>query len=119
MKHIQLFEDFQEGPMQKPQGFFSRMAQGAKHALGMESKDDRKSIESIHTAIKDSPKYDWVRNVRELKPGVIVAQVADNSLLVDANTPEIMYKGKELDLHNLQDEADRLYTILVRMKSAM
>ena len=119
MKHIQLFEDFQEGPMQKPQGFFSRMAQGAKHALGMENKDDRKSIETIHTAIKDSHKYNWIKNVREIKPGVIVAQVADKSLVVDANTPEIMFKGKELDLHNLQDEADRLYTILVRMKEEM
>lgn len=119
MKHIQLFEDFQEGPMQKPKGFFSRMAQGAKHALGMENKDDRKSIESIHTAIKDSHKYNWIKNVREIKPGVIVAQVADKSLTVDANTPEIMYKGKELDLNNLQDEADHLYTILVRRKTEM
>jgi hypothetical protein len=39
--------------------------------------------------------------------------------MVDANTPEIMYKGKELDLHNLQDEADRLYTTLVRRKTEM
>ena len=119
MKHIQLFEDFQEGPMQKPKGLLSRIAQGAKHAMGMESKDDRKSIESIHTAIKDSHKYSWIKNVREIQPGVIVAQVADKSLMVDANTPEIMYKGKELDLQNLQDEADRLYTILVRRKTEM
>jgi hypothetical protein len=119
MKHVQIFEDFKQGLMAKPQGFLSRLAQGAKHAMGMESKDDRKSIESIHTAIKDSHKYNWIKNVREIKPGVIVAQVADKSLMVDANTPEIMYKGKELDLHNLQDEADRLYTILVRRKTEM
>ncbi len=44
MKHIQLFEDFKQGLMKKPQGLFSRITQGAKHAMGMENKEDRKSL---------------------------------------------------------------------------
>ena len=117
MKHIQLFEDFKEGPMEKPQGFFSRMAQGAKHALGFENKDDRKALETIHTAIKENPKYHWITNIREIKPGVIVASVAERSLVVDKVTPEIMYKGKTLDLSNLDDETERLYDVLTRIQT--
>jgi hypothetical protein len=115
MKHLQLYEDFQEGPMQKPQGFLSRMAQGAKHALGFENKEDRQALETIYTAIKDNPKYNWVKNVREIKPGVIVASVADRSVVVDKVTPEIMYKGKSLDLNNLDDETEHLYDLLSRI----
>lgn len=117
MKHIQLFEDFHEGPMQKPQGFFSRMAQGAKHALGLENKDDRQALETIHMAIKENPKYDWIKNIREIKPGVIVANVADRSVVVDKVTPEIMYKGKSLDLSNLDDETEHLYDVLTRIQT--
>ena len=36
MKHIQVFEQFKEGPMEKPKGFLSKMIQGAKHSLGFE-----------------------------------------------------------------------------------
>jgi hypothetical protein len=103
--------------MKKPRGFFSKMAQGAKHALGFENKDDRKALESLERALAGSAKYGWVTNIREIQPGVIVAWVTDNALTIDTNTPEILYKGKELDLHNLQDEADFLYGTLSRMKS--
>jgi hypothetical protein len=40
----------------------------------------------------------------------------DRGILVDINTPEISYQGKELDLHNLKDEAKSLYDKLMRMK---
>jgi hypothetical protein len=56
-----------------------------------------------------------VTNVRELRPGVLVARIINGSVLVDKNTPEIIYKGKELDLRNLQDEADFLYTKLMNL----
>ena len=112
MKHIQIFEDFQEGPMQKPKGFFSRMAQGAKHAMGMENKDDRKALESIYFALSKFP----LDRLREIKPGVVVAGVMDRGILVDTIAPEISYQGKELDLHNLKEEAKALYDKLMSMK---
>ena len=115
MENIQLYEDFKSGTMKSPQGFFSKMAQSAKHAMGMETREDRKALDSIHNAIKSSHNYNWVTNVRELRPGVLVAQINNNSVLIDKNAPEIMYKGKELDLHNLQDEADFLYTKLMNL----
>jgi len=112
MKHIQIFEDFRQGPMVKPQGFLSKLAQGAKHAMGMENKEDRKSLDSIYFALSKFP----LENFRQLKPGVILAHVMDRGILVDINTPEISYQGKELDLHNLKDEAKSLYDKLMRMK---
>jgi hypothetical protein len=83
--------------------------------MGMESKEDREALDKLHNAIKSSPNYNWVTNVRELRPGVLVARIINGSVLVDKNTPEIIYKGKELDLHNLQDEADFLYTKLMNL----
>ena len=114
MKHIQLYENFQEGPMKKPQGFFSKVAQGAKHAMGFENKEDRASLETLKNAFPGAPRYGWVKNVREIKPGVVVAYIADNSVIVDINLPEILYKGKELDIANIQDEANFLYNTLLQ-----
>ena len=113
MKHIQIFEDFKEGLMKKPPGFFGRMAQGAKHAMGMENKEDRKALESIYFALSKFPLDD---NFRELKPGVLLAGVMDRNILVDVNAPEISYQGRELDLHNLKEEARALYDKLMSMK---
>jgi hypothetical protein len=115
MKHIKIYENFQEGPMRKPEGFFSSLARGAKHAMGFENEEDRKSLESIHRYLNDNYLYDWVKNVREIKPGVIVAWAGDTALTVDKNAPEILFKGKVLDLNNVADEVDRLYNRLMRM----
>jgi len=117
MKHIQIYENFQEGPMKKPQGFFNKMIQGAKRSVGIENKEDRSSLESLQRALGASRRYGWVKNVREIGSGVITAWVADNSVTVDKNTPEIIYKGKELDLHNLQDEANFLYNMLIEINN--
>lgn len=111
MKYINLFEEFQEGPMQKPKSFFSKIVKGAKDVMGVENKEDRKSLESLHKTISDMPSF--VKNVREIKPGVIVAWILDNSITVDKNTPEIIYKGKTLDLHNTTSEAEYLYNKLI------
>jgi len=115
MKHIKLYENFKEGPMKKPQGFFSRTVQGAKHALGFENEEDRKSLESLKRALAADPKYGYATNIKELKPGVIVGWVTGSSVTVDINTPEILYKGKELDLHNLPEEADFVYHLLLAL----
>jgi hypothetical protein len=117
MKHVQLFEDFKEGPMEKPKGFLSKMFTGAKHAMGLENTEDRKSLDSLYRAVSpNAQQYGFVTNIRELQPGVIVAWVNDTSVTVNKNTPEIMYKGKTLDLHNTQMEADYLYSRLLRIK---
>jgi hypothetical protein len=35
---------------------------------------------------------------------------------VDINTPEIMYKGRVLDLNNIEEEAEYLYSRLSRVQ---
>ena len=116
MKHIQVFEQFKEGPMEKPQGFFKKMIQGAKHSLGFENATDRKDLDSLHRTIDASHKYDFINGVREIKPGVLVAYVSNGNVTVDINTPEIMYKGRLLDLNNIEEEAEYLYNRLNRFK---
>lgn len=115
MKHIHLFEDFKSGEMRNS-SFLSKIAQGAKHAMGFENKDDRKTLESLNRALIASYKFDWVKGIREIKPGVIVGWVNSDSVTVDKNAPEIIYKGKTLDLHDIQDEADFLYDKLLRLQ---
>jgi superfamily I DNA/RNA helicase len=117
MKHIQIYENFHEGPMRKPEGFLSKLAKGAKHAMGYENEEDRKSLRSIHRAIGDTDKYGYVTNVREIQPGVVIASLLSSSVTVDMNTPEIMYKGKVLDLHNTEEEVGFLYNALMRLKA--
>ena len=112
MKHVQIFEDFKQGLMAKPQGFLSRLAQGAKHAMGMEKKEDREALDAIYRAITDDSKYGWISNVREIKPGIIVATINSKSVTVDQTVPEIYYMGRTLDLHNIEEEVDRLYQML-------
>ena len=112
MKHIQIFEDFHQGMMNKSKGFFGKIFTGAKHAMGMEKKEDREALDSIYRAIADDSKYGWISNVREIKPGIIVATINSKSVTVDQTVPEIYYMGRTLDLHNIEEEVDRLYQIL-------
>ena len=116
MKHIKLYEEFKEGPMERPQGFLSKLVKGAKHAMGFENKEDRKSLDTLQRTLTASYRYDFTKNIREIKPGVIVAWVNDSAITVDKNTPEILYKGKALDLQNVQQEADFLYDKLLRIQ---
>lgn len=117
MKHIQIFEDFKPVPKSGP-GFFGKMAQGVKHALGFEKEEDRKTLGSVHRALASTHEYNWVKNVREIKPGVIVAWINDNAITVDKNAPEIRYKGRTLDLHNIQDEVDSIYDKLLSIQKS-
>ena len=112
MKHIQVFEQFKQGPMEKPKGFLSKMIQGAKHSLGFENEKDRRDLESLHRTIDASNEYDFISGVKEIKPGVIVAYLPNGNVTVDINTPEILYKGRVLDLNNTEEEAEYLYSRL-------
>jgi len=109
MKHIKIYENFQEGPMRKPEGFFSRLAKGAKDALGIETAKDREGLETIYRLIAMNEPYGFVQSAREIKPGVIVAWLNDQSVTVDTETSEILWKGKALDLNDIQAEAYTLY----------
>lgn len=113
MKHLKIFEDFQE--FKKP-SFLQRAIKSGKKFFEIESKEDRESLDSIHRALsfKSGENYDkvFVKDVREVKPGVIVAYVTGKSLLVDKNTPSIMYNGKELSVNNLEFEVASLFDIL-------
>lgn len=113
MKHIQVFEQFKDIPMEKP-GFFKKMVQGAKHSLGFENATDRKDLDALYRTISASSEYDFINGVREIKPGVLVAYITNGNVTVDINTPEIMYKGRILDLNNVEEEAEYLYNRLNR-----
>jgi hypothetical protein len=113
MKNLKLFEDFVDAKIKKP-GFFGKMISGAKHAMGMEKKEDREALDAIYRAIADDSKYGWISNVREIKPGIIVATINSKSVTVDQTVPEILYKGIPLDLHNIEEEVESLYRILKR-----
>jgi len=113
MKHIQIYENFQEGPMRKPEGFFSRIAKGAKEVLGIENSKDRESLETIHRILGMNASYGLVGNVKEIKPGVMVAWLNSKSLTVDSETPEILWGGKSLDLKNIQEETRTLFRKLI------
>lgn len=113
MKHIQIYENFQEGPMRKPKGFFSKMVQGAKDVMGIENPQDRKSLESIYRTLDMDPSYEMVSNVRKIKPGVMIASLNRKGLTVDSETPEILWGGKVLDLNDIQGEARSLFRKLI------
>lgn len=114
MKYIKIFEDFEE--FKKP-SLFQRAVQAGKRFIGYENKQDRETLESIYRAIgyKDSsgiPDRTFVDNVREIKPGVIVAWVKGKSLTVDDNELTIMYNGKNLELGDMDYECAELYGTL-------
>jgi len=106
-------ENFQDGPMRKPEGFFSKMMKGAKDAMGIENPRDRKSLETIYKILEMDPSYEMVSNVREIKPQVMIASLSGRSLVVDSQTPEILWKGNSLDLNDIQGETRSLFRKLI------
>ena len=114
MKNIQVFEEFTEF-REKPKGFLSKMIQGAKRSLGVENQQDRKDIDTLHRTLDASNEYGFISGVKEIKPGVIVAYLPNGNVTVDINTPEILYKGRVLDLNNTEEEAEYLYSRLSRV----
>jgi len=113
MKHIQIYEDFKYGKMRKEPNLFQKAWKGTKDALGIESSKDRESLETIHRILGMNDSYGLVSNAKEIKPGVIVAWLSDQSVTVDSETPEILWKGQPLDLKNIEEEAATLYSKLI------
>lgn len=106
-------EDFNDGPMRKPEGFFSKMMKGAKDAMGIENPRDRKSLETIYQILEMDPSYEMVSNVREIKPRVMLASLSGKSLVVDSQTPEIIWGGNSLELNDIRGEARSLFRKLI------
>jgi hypothetical protein len=106
-------EDLNDGPMRKPEGFFSKMMKGAKDAMGIENPKDRKSLETIYRILDMEDPYDMVSNVREIKPRVMLASLAGKSLVVDSQTPEIIWGGNSLELNDTRGEARALFRKLI------
>ena len=106
-------EDLNDGPMRKPEGFFSKMIKGAKDAMGIENPKDRKSLETIYRILDMEDPYDMVSNVREIKPRVMLASLAGKSLVVDSQTPEILWGGNSLELNDTRGEARALFRKLI------
>jgi hypothetical protein len=106
-------EDFNDGPMRKPEGFFSKMMKGAKDAMGIENPRDRKSLETIYRILDMEDSYDMVSNVREIKPRVMLASLSGKSLVVDSQTPEIIWGGNSLELNDIRGEARSLFRKLI------
>lgn len=113
MKHIQIYENFQQGPMRKEPNLFQKAWKGAKELAGIENSEDRKSLETIHRYLDMNDSYGLVGNVREIKPGVMVAWLGDRSLSVDSETPEILWQGRALDLNDIQSETRTLFRKLI------
>lgn len=122
MRYLKLFEEFEE--MKKP-SLLQRAVKGTKRFFGYEKKEDRETIEKIHRII-DSPsltsggyKVNFVKSIKEIKPGVIVAWLLTSttgSLTVDTNENTIMFDGKELELSDMEYECQSLYS---RLKSIL
>ena len=113
IKEQEMNEDFKEGPMRKPEGFFSKIMKGAKDAMGIENSKDRKSLETIYRTLEMDPSYEMVTNVREIKPRVMIASLNGRSLVVDSETPEILWRGNPLELNDIQGETRALVRKLI------
>ena len=113
IKEQEVGENFKEGPMRKPEGFFSKIMKGAKDAMGIENSKDRKSLETIYRTLEMDPTYEMVTNVREIKPRVMIASLNGRSLVVDSETPEILWRGNPLELNDIQGETRALFRKLI------
>ena len=117
MKHLEIFENFNQ--FKKP-SLFQKAISAGKRFIGYEKEQDRSELDKIYRAIgyKDPsgmPDRSFIENVREIKPGVIVAWILGKSITVDTNESTIMYNGRNLELTDMDYDCDSLYHILSKM----
>ncbi len=102
----------------KRPGMLQQMARKAKSFVGIENKKDREDFEKLITALMNPPYPDFIRGIKDRtgSDGVtaMVAYTDMGSLLVrcDEEDPIISFKGRDLDLADLEDECERLVQIL-------
>jgi hypothetical protein len=115
MKHLKIFEDF--NTFKKP-SLFQKAVQAGKKIMGYEKKEDREELDRIYKAIgyrDQSTNKSFIDNVKEIKPGVILAWILGKSLTVDTNESSIIYNGRNLELTDMDYECDSLYQFLSGM----
>ena len=115
MKHLKIFEDF--NTFKKP-SLFQKAVQAGKKIMGYEKKEDREELDRIYKAIgyrDQSTNKSFIDNVKEIKPGVILAWILGKSLTVDTNESSIIYNGRNLELTDMDYECDSLYQFLSDM----
>ena len=110
MKRIKLYEEFDE---MKTPSLIQRAIKGTKRFFGVENSLDRQALEKINRIIDNYDDGEFtvnlINSVKEIKPGVIVSNLMTGSLVVDTIDNTIMYKGKELELNDLEYECKSLY----------
>lgn len=102
----------------KRPGMLQQMARKAKSFVGMENKKDREDFEKFMSALMNPPYPDFISGIKDItgSDGVtaMVAYTGMGNLLVrcDDKDPIISFKGRDLDLADLEDECKRLVQIL-------
>jgi hypothetical protein len=101
-------EDFMQD-MSKP-GIGQKLKQGLRDLSGLSNKNDSETLAQIHNLIKKGV----VNNVRRQSVDSITAWLNNKALIVDrGRNPEIIYAGRNLEISNLESEADDLYSELI------
>lgn len=89
----------------KKPNMLQRLKKQGKDLLNIEDNSDRETLDTIYAMIKKGK----VDSIRKQDNYGITAYVNNKALIVDKETPEIIYAGKTLDISDLEMEADSLY----------
>lgn len=101
-------EDYMQD-MPKP-GIGQKLKQGLRDLSGLSNKNDSETLAQIHDFIKKG----MVDNVRRQSVDAITAWLNNKALIVDrGRNPEIIYAGRNLEIADLESEADDLYLELI------
>lgn len=101
-------ERFEE--MKKP-SFLDRVKKKGRRLLNLESNEDRETLDRIYNAITKG----YITDVRSPKEGIAIGWMMNKSLVVDTESGEIIFAGKELQVQDAEREARQLYFELIAM----
>lgn len=110
MENLLEFEEFRyKGPSR-----LDRLKTKAKDFLGIENKSDREEIERITNYINDPNNLVYMSDLRGIGDNIVQVRLAGKFVFVDKtpNDSKISVMGRELDLNDIQSEAEYLYNII-------
>ena len=110
MKNLLEFESFKyKGPSK-----LDRLKSKAKDFLGIESKRDRREFDIIINYLKDRNNLVYMSDLRGIGNNIVQVKLAGKFVYVDKtpNDSKISVMGRDLDLNDIQDEAEYLYDII-------
>lgn len=110
MENLLEFEEFRyKGPSR-----LDRLKTKAKDFLGIENKGDRQEIERIINYINDPNNLVYMSDLRGIGNNIVQVRLAGKFVFVDKtpNDSKISVMGRDLDLNDIQDEAEYLYDII-------